>query len=168
MKKILAMILVLSLLVPTIALADLPDVSALSDQELKDLIAICSAELRERNTTEPEGTLLFDYDGLSVYQTGDAVLTKNGNIEVPILVINDRSVATSFGIREASCNGWEVTAFTGTALSEKTKRKDTIRISAKDVGLESLDDVESLIFKWTATEGAMYVYKGEREEHRFW
>ena len=71
MKKLLTIILAVSLLLPAIALADLPDVTAYTDQELKDLISACSAELRARNTEEPAGTLVFEHEGVKLYQTGN-------------------------------------------------------------------------------------------------
>ena len=169
MKKLITFILILALAVPALALADLPDVTGMTDQELHDMISACSAELMARNTTEPDGILLFEYDGFRVYQTGDAVLSGN-TITVPVLMINNRDVETSVGIRDAVCNGWEINVRTGSGLVEKSKRRDEIEISlTDDINLTSLDDVESLVFRWTATEGIMYVFKEEeRTEHRFW
>ena len=59
MKRLITIILILALAVPAAALAD-QDISLMTDQELKDMIAACSAEIRSRNTSEPEGILLFD------------------------------------------------------------------------------------------------------------
>ena len=167
MKKLFTMLLVLALALPALALAD-PDVTSMTDQELRDMITACSAELMARATVDPDGILLFEYDGFCVYQTGDAAM-KNGDIVIPVLLVNNRDVATSIGIRDAVCNGWEIKVTSGTDVTEKAKRMDEIRIKVKDLNLSSLDDVESLIFRWTATEGVMYVFKEEeRTEHRFW
>ena len=43
MKKLITIILAMAMLLPAVALADLPDITSLSDQELKDLIEVCSA-----------------------------------------------------------------------------------------------------------------------------
>ena len=169
MKKLITTILILALAVPSLALADLPDVTGMTDQELHDMISACSAELMARSTTEPDGTLLFEYDGFRVYQTGEAVLSGK-KITIPVLMINDRDVETSVGIRDAVCNGWEIDIRTGSGLVEKSKRRDEIVITlTDDINLTSLDEIESLVFRWTATEGIMYVFKEEeRTEHRFW
>ena len=167
MKKLLTIILALAMLIPAAALADLPDVTGYSDQELKDLITAASAELMARNTVEPEGTLLFDYDGFCVYQTGDASLS-NGYIVVPIILSNNRNVTTSIGIRETVCNGWVSGTYSSSDVPEKAKKRDEIRLNVKDAEVSSLEDISSLVFQWTATEGIMYVFKEDRTEHRFW
>lgn len=169
MKKLIVLFVALVILLPVVGLADPADVSSMTDEELKEMISACSAELMKRNTNEPEGILLFEYDGYFVYQTDEAYI-KGDYILVPVLLMNNRETETSVGIREAVLNGWDINvSIMGASLNEKSKKRDEIRISLKDTGVSSLEDVESFIFRWTATEGVRYVFKEEeRTEHRFW
>ena len=167
MKKLVIVTLILALILPAIALADLPDVSGMTDQELKDMINAASTELMARNTTEPEGTLLYEYDGISLYQTGDAYI-KRGYIHVPAVMINNRSQSSHIDMENVVCNGWECSGSIGTYVSENAKKRVEIEINVNDANITSLDEIESLKFKWTVGENYMFINKEESEEHRFW
>lgn len=169
MKKLLATILIIIML-PIAALADLPDVTGMTDQELKDLISACSKELMARNTSEPEGTLLFEYEGAKIYKTGQAVINYLGYLEIPVAVYNDMDIGISFGVEGVTCNGWDIYGSSAGA-SAKAKKKDSIIFMVPDADVTSIDQIDSFSFKWTVTntETFMYIYKQEEsEEHRFW
>lgn len=169
MKKLLAIILVVAILLPIAALADLPDVTGMTDQELKDLISACSQELRARNTSEPEGILLFEYEGIRIYQTGDAY-TSSSFLYVPIAVYNDNDYGVGVMVENANINGWDVYS-DGCMVSGKGKNKDDIAFSIEDADVKAIDQIESLKFTWrvfnTDSYDTIYEQK-EREEHRFW
>lgn len=170
MKKLLTIILMLTLLLPAATLADLPDVNSFSDQELTDLITACSAELMARHTSEPEGTLLYEYEGARIYQTGPAKINFIGYLEIPVAVYNDMDIGISFGVDGVTCNGWDIFG-SGAGASANAKKKDTLIFMVPDAEVTSIDQIESLRFKWTVTnsETYMYIYKQEKpEEHRFW
>lgn len=170
MKKLITIILAVAMLLPAIALADLPDVTAFTDQELKDLISACSAELMARNTSEPEGTLLFEYEGARIYQTGDAEIGFVGYLQIPIAIYNDMDIGVSISVDKAVCNGWDIYGL-GEGASPHAKKKGTLTFAVNDADVTSLDQIESLRFIWTVTntENYMYIYKQpEPEEHRFW
>lgn len=170
MKKLFAIVLVLAMFLPAAVLADLPDVTALSDQELKDLVSAASAELMSRNASDPEGTLLYEYEGARIYQTGPAEINFLGYLEIPVVVYNDMDIGISFGMDNVICNGWEIDG-SGASASAKAKKKDAMSFSVSDADITSIDQIESLRFKWTVanTETYMFIYKQEaQEEHRFW
>ena len=169
MKKLIATILIIILL-PIAAMADLPDVTGMTDQELKDLISACSQELRARNTSEPEGILLFEYEGARIYQTGKAEINFMGYLEIPVAIYNDMDIGISFGMDNVTCNGWDIYG-SSVGASAKAKKKDTLMFSVPDAEVKSMDQIDSLRFKWTVTntETYMFIFKQEeQEEHRFW
>lgn len=170
MKKLITIVLALAMILPAVAMADLPDVSGLSDQELKDLIAACSTELRERNTTEPEGILLFEYEGARIYQTGKAEINILGYLQIPVAIYNDSDTNLSIGVDNVVCNGWDIMGI-GEGASAHAKKKGDLNFTVDDADVTSVDQIESLRFIWTVTntDNYRFIYKQqEPEEHRFW
>lgn len=153
------------------ALAEV-DVSGLTDQELKNLISDCSAELRKRATSsDPDGVLLFDHGGMRLYQTGDAFISDSGRITVPVVLFNDLETSTaSLSPIFVVCNGVATSGDIGPWIPPQSMTTTVIDFATMDVGLQSLDDVFSLVFQWqiyAAGEGVL-LETSEREEHRFW
>lgn len=170
MKKLITVVLIIAMLLPVAAMADLPDVTALSDQELKDLVSAASAELMARNASDPEGTLRYEYEGARIYQTGPAEINFLGYLEIPVAVYNDMDFSISFGMDTVTCNGWDIYGDSAGA-SAKAKKKESLMISLADADVTAIDQIDSFRFKWTVTntETYMYIYKQEEsEEHRFW
>ena len=172
MKKLLTIILALSLLLPTIAMADLPDVTAFTDQELRELIDACSAELTKRSTKEDGKVLLLDQAGVTVYQNGEAEISSfTGAIVVPVIIENTLEKRVMVNIEDVMCNGWNCSGICGGALQPKSKMKDNLYLSVADAEIKKLDDVTSLSFRWVlfSPDDISYPYKQpEPEEHRFW
>ena len=170
MKKLLAIILVVAMMLPIAALADLPDVTGMTDQELKDLISACSKELMARNTVEPEGIVLFDEAGIRLYQTGDAYIER-GRIKVPCAMYNDLDIMASVSPINVSCNSYSTFGYSGSELQPHSWAKCELDFATSELELKSLDEVISLLFSWQIYSlekpGIVYEQK-EREEHRFW
>lgn len=170
MKKLIAIILILCTVIVTNAMAEL-DVSSMTDQELKDMITVCSAELRARALVQEKGILLFEYDGIALYQTGNAEVNGNGLIIIPALIENDRDEPTCIAGKDIICNGWDIMANFGGTIQEHSKCKVDMIFLSGDAELKTLDDIYSLSFKWYVTSGTTHktLYEDEeREEHRFW
>lgn len=168
MKKLLSLLLALALLLPAAALAD-PDLTAMTDQELKDLIAACSAELRARSTTDPEGTLLFQYEQVRVYQTGDAYISGD-YLYVPVAVYNDMEHEMVMSAESAICNGWDIYAGNCRA-SGHAKKKNEIYFKVGDADITTIDQIVSLAFRWEVYDydATEKVFKQEESaEYRFW
>ena len=170
MKKVFALILAVAMLLPCFAVGDV-DVSCMTDQELKDLIMACSAELRERmKTTDPEGILLFNESGVRLYQLGNAYIER-GRIKIPCMMYNDLEYGASVSPISVVCNDYAVGGYTGGELPAKSRGKCELDFATADLELKSLDEVYSLIFAWQiySLEKPGIVYTSpEREEHRFW
>ena len=170
MKKLIILILALSLLLPVVALADLPDVTAMSDQELKDMITACSAELRNRATEDPDGILIFECDGLKIYQIEDASITSSGSLYVKIAIYNELDHDLHIRPDKVMCNDWEIYSGLCT-VSANAKTKSIMSFSLDDANVSSLDQIESFRFIWDIKTKDTYetVFKDDdRIEHRFW
>ena len=168
MKKLFALFLALILL-PMAALADLPDVASMTDQELKDLISACSQELRTRATSDPEGILVFEYEGVRVYQSGEAY-TKGGSLRVPVVVCNDTDHEIVVFAESVICNGWDILAGNCRA-SGHAKKKNEITFKIEDADITSIGQIVSLTFRWEVYDfdaQKMVFEQEEAEEHRFW
>ena len=168
MKKLLTLILALALILPAAALAD-PDVKSMTDQQLRDLISACSAELQARATT-PEGwILLLEYESVQLYQIGEAKLGSSKIITVPVAIINNSDKDVSIDAADVLCNGWEIDCW-GPKASANTKKKGELQFFADDSDVESLEDVSSILFVWKIWDSDYNViYKDEEPaEHRFW
>lgn len=170
MKKLLAIILAVTMLLPAITLADLPDVSGMSDQELKDLISACSAELRARASYDQEGILIFEYEKIRIYQTDKAYVDSLGFLYVPVVVQNDMDHEMVISAENAICNGWDI--FAGNCrASGKTKNEDKLAFKISDANLKKIDQIDSLTFHWEVidfTDLDIVYTQEEAEEHRFW
>ena len=175
MKKLIALIFVIVLL-PITALADLNlasllDFSSMSDEALKNLINLCSAELRSRAVIDDKGILLFEYEGIALYQTGDAYINENGLIIIPAYIENNLDDPAYISGDSIICNGWDIMANFGGSVQAHTKNNVDMIFLSGDAGLKSLDDIYSLTFKWTVTSWKTHktLYQDEvSEEHRFW
>ena len=167
MKRLITIIMILAMIMPTISLADF-DAKCMTDQQLKEIISICSNELQSRVTTADGWVLLFEYEGASIYQIGKAELSSNKSLSFPVAVINNRDEKVNFEPRTVTCNGWEIDAH-GCGASANTKKKGEIYFFAEDADIESLDDITSLKFSWTVCDwNYNVVFKTDVEEYRFW
>ena len=174
MKKLLALILVLALAMPAVSLAEfdimsLLDLSTMTDEALRGMINLCSAELMTRHKVDPDGILILDQDNVRVYQTGDAYISY-GFLRIPVAIVNDNDFEAWVGPDDAKCNGWDIYS-SGDSASGKGKKKGNLAFNLSDAEIESIDQIESLEFKWSISNFDKFVsvYKdAEREEHRFW
>ena len=169
MKKLITIILALAMLLPAVAMADLPDVTSLSDQELKDLIEVCSAELASRDTAKAEESLLFDHDGVKLYQTGEAYVYDEEYLYVPVTIHSEKDFELSLGMENVKINGWE-TYSSGVFVIAGAKKKDKLSFRIADADISEISQIESLEFSWVIfnNETWEFPYRGEVEEHRFW
>jgi len=169
MRKLITLLLILALAVPMAATADV-DFASMTDQQLKDMIQSCSEELQQRQTT-PEGwVLIFEYDGIKIYQTGEAKIFL-GFLDIPVAVFNDTDRDILITADDALCNGWDVYS-SGCSAKKHTKNRGEISFHTTDAFVKSIDQITSLQFRWDVidtTEKAVSIYEQEEpEEHRFW
>lgn len=172
MKKLLAVILSIVLLLPAIALADLPDLTVMSDQELKDLASLIADEFRSRNYSKDEnGILLIDEGGIRIFKTGESYISKSGRLEIPVLIYNDLDVSANFSFKNTTVNDFAVQGYSYYSIPPHSKVIDELDFSSEDIGLNSTEDIFSLRFSWViySPDTNKYEYEHpEIEEHSFW
>lgn len=167
MKRFIAVVMLLSILCTT-ALAEM-DVQSMTDQDLQQTINQCAEELRKRNTDE-SGTLIFEQEGLRLYQVGDAYIDKSGRIKVPVIGYSEIDARISVTPSIVACNGFTVQGYGLTYISPKSAMIGELDFATGDLKLESLDDVFSLIMTFSLYSpelGSVYG-GGDRIEYRFW
>ena len=170
MKRLITIFLILALVVPAATLADI-DVSSMSDQELKDMIAACSSELTARASLEPDGILLFNAGGMRMYQTGDAYINKTGLLCIPVVVCNDLNERAAINLKDETCNGWDIMSQGGAETKAKSKKKAEMFFWVNKADVTDISQITSLRFRWTvfSMETAKTLYEEDKiGEHRFW
>ena len=168
MKKIIVLLLASMLLFSTVFAET--DVKSMSDDELKSLIQLCANELREWHTTD-EGVLLFEEGGMRLYQTGEATISSNGRIKIPVVVCNDLELSASLNPVNVACNGFTIQGYCGSVVQPKSKMITELDFATGDLALKSLEDVDSLIFGWSIyslEKPGTVLEPTERTEQRFW
>lgn len=149
MKKIFALMLALLLLVaiPCEAFAEMPDFSAMSDEELHALIDAARNEMAARELKAGENVLLFEEDGVQVYMTGNNRAEDYGEsayLYIEVVVINDSGRQIAIVDDGASVNGWNVTFFGFGGVSAGKKKKGDLELVISDASITTLDEVEDV------------------------
>jgi len=174
MKKLLSLLLVMIML-PIAALANsidlttMFDFSTMTDDALKNIISLCSAELRSRASSDPEGVLLFEYDKIRLYQTGDPYINY-GILYIPVVICNDGDYEAFVSPDNTICNGWSIYS-SGCSTLANSKKKDAISFKIEDAEVTSVDQITSLLFVWNIFDMGTFntTYQDEQPtEHRFW
>lgn len=167
MKKLFTLLLVLALALPALVLAD-PDVTSMTDQELRDMITACSAELRARTTEETDGTLLFETEGLKLYQIGEPRVSSD-YLYIPVAIYNDLDFQVSLSPNVPKINGWEIYS-SGASANAKSKKKGELSFKIADADVTALDQIDSFVFGWSVfnMDTWEFPYVSEGEEQRFW
>ena len=123
-------------------------ISSLSDQQLKDISALCSSELRSRSSVNSDWKLLFEHDLIKVYQTDIAKIDKYETLRIPVVLVNDSDYAVIVSLHDAKCNGFEVYSNGPSTKTSHSKVRDTIRFDMADAFVDSVDQIESISFTW--------------------
>lgn len=166
MKKLLTIAMLLSLICTT-ALAEL-DVKSMTDEELRATITACAAELNSRRATD-KGTLLFQAENLSVYQTGEAYIDKYGRLEVPITMYSSYDVVVSPSPVFAAVNGFTVQAYGLTNIAPQTAMIGKLDFATESLSLNAIEDVYQVVFQWQVYSpgNGVLLLTEERYEYTF-
>ena len=167
MKKQIAVLLILTMLIPAASLADM-DFNSMTDQELKEIMTSCSDILRNRQTIPDDWVLLFDEENIQIYQIGEARLGSSKILTVPAAVINKNDFYIHIYIMNSSCNGWVIDS-SSRIIPNDSKEKWEINFFLDDAFIENIDDIVSLKFKWLIESDDKKVFTQDTaEEYRFW
>ena len=144
MKKVLSLLIIVSMLFPLIALADY---SSMTDEELEIELR---AEITRRASLKEGKQVLVDADGLTVTLTGGPVWKQlyDGThyIELPIMAVNSSEQAIGLSNDDIYVNGWKISGNMFLSLEPGMKTKETITLYQVDINadMEKLEDLEDV------------------------
>lgn len=122
--------------------------SSLSDQQLKDISALCSSELRSRSSVNSDWILLFEHEDVKVYQFGEAEIDRFGSLCVPVVLVDDSDFGVILSIKNAKCNGFEVFSDGPSTQTPHSKIKGKLTFNVDEAFVDSIDQIESISFTW--------------------
>lgn len=151
MKKLLALVFALLMLaaIPCEAFAEVPDFSAMSDEELHALFDAARNEIAARGLAAGDDTLLFEQDGVQVYMTGNNTIDDYGDtveLNIEVIIINDSAYDIALVDDTTSVNGWVVMFYGVGGVSAGKKKKDFIELVISDASISTLEEVEDIEF----------------------
>ena len=168
MRKLLAIILILTIILPVVAFSE-ESLKSVSNEYLKQAISMISEELRSRaKDISTDWILIFECKGVKLYQTGEARIEFK-KLYVPVVLVNDLDFEITVSTHDVRCNGWEIDSYPCGTLAH-AKKKAEICFCVNDAFVESIDQINSLNFKWWVinSDDIETYFKGEQEEQRFW
>lgn len=178
MKKLFLFVLVLALLCAS-AVAEGIDWASMTDEELTAAIEAAQAELNSRKPVDDsgesivikDGTVLFDYEGVTVVVDGDPELTDYGDLQIikfNAITTNDTDDAMSVNIYDCSVNGWAVSGFGAGEVPAHKKSRDEWEIFATDAAPHSLEDVEECLMSFRLSDSHYDIlYQTEESNYSF-
>ena len=148
MKRFLAVFFVLMMLTSGIALAE--DYSSMSNDELFAILTAVRAELLSRDLALAQDEILMENDVVKVYidKSKEVEFTKNGYLEIPVVLINNSENEMSFQVDSVMINGWDCFASIGN-VSTAGKKREVLSINCKGAevtSIEEIDDIQIVIF----------------------
>lgn len=161
MKKMLSFFLVFILLSYSAALADMPDVKALNDEELVETINLAFEELAHRSI-DADKVLVQLYE-LTAVREGDSYV-KNGNLYIPIILYNESDDEMTLGPGGCVINGWTATAISSLDYAQPHSRiKTKLIFKLEDTDCKNLEDVKSIDVKYhlEMTKDGSYYHSNE-------
>lgn len=151
-KKAVTAILVIALafimLVPLEAFAEVPDFSAMTDEELHELIDGARNELKKRELNAEGGMILFEQDGVTVYLTGDYRIYGDDSkyIEFSATVVNDSDYDLNIQVDSVVLNGWDVYGGGIGGITAHHKKKGDFDLCISDADISSFEEIEEIEF----------------------
>ena len=164
-KKVFAVLLaaIVFALIPCEAFAEAPDFSAMTDDELHELIDRARNELKVRECIAKENTVLIDQDDVKVYLTGKYEICEFYypadlvSIKFETVVINDSNTTISIGIDSSTVNGWDVRNDGISGITAGHKKKGELEFYISEAEITSYEEIEDVILN-------LYIYDSDNWE----
>jgi hypothetical protein len=156
MKKLLAVVLLMCMLVPC-AVAE--DYTAYTTEELHAIVDAARNELTKRELAAKSNLLVFDDYNVQIYMTGNGRPWEYGGKKyfyLEFIVINGTEYNIAVDFIDMSINGWNVGGGNISKTMAGKKNKDTIILSLTGANLDTytgIEDVETTIAIRSADTG---------------
>ena len=159
MKRILAMFL-LFLMIGGVAMAEMPNYEAMTDEELHTMIDLARNELMRRELVFGEKVMLIDQDGIQVYLTGKYEIKSYSStvlyLEAVVINNTNMNVTVSNENYKASVNGWDVRAESIAFTNPGKKQKKSFEITISEAEISSFEEIEDIEFNLYAYDTEKY------------
>lgn len=152
MKRVLAAVFAMLLLMGSVACAEGVDVAAMSNEDLHAIIDSARGELAKRELVAGGKTVLFEQDGVTVYLTGNYTIAEWGEGKHVMLleaaVLNGSAEDVGVYIDNCCVNGWEVYGGSIVGIGAGKNKKATLEIRLHEADIHSYEDIEDIEFKF--------------------
>ncbi|MBO2516184.1 MAG: hypothetical protein CW338_02760 [Clostridiales bacterium] len=151
MKKCCFMFIAMVILIFTasVAVADVPDMTGMTDAELMDVIDMARYELTRREAKTEDGSIiLYDKDGIFVYLTGSYRVSTH-YLYLGIVGINNSDIDVFVTIpphEYAVVNGWQTYVTVLGTVKAGMKKNGELCIDMEDAGIKSYEELEDMHF----------------------
>ena len=152
MKKTLSFFIALLVLLTCTAFAEAAlDYTAMTDEQLHQIIDEARNELTKREMVAAENLVLFEQDGVTVYLTGayEPWGSDNVYLDLEAVVINDSDKTVSILIDACSINGWDVYSSGVSDTSAGKKQKGQLEFLLTDAGISTYEEIEEVEIDFT-------------------
>ena len=160
-KKVFAILLaaIIFVLIPCEAFAEAPDFSAMTDEELHELIGLARNELKKRELKAEGGMILFEQDGVTVYLTGDYRVYGSDSMYIAFAatVVNDSDYDLNVQVDSVVLNGWDVYGGGIGGITAHHKKKGEFDLCLTDADISSFEEIEEIEFN-------LYLYNSSEWE----
>ena len=164
MKKMFSLFLVLLLVCTTaFSFAEGLDYSAMTSEELYEIISAARNELTKRELVASEKLVIFEAEGVQVYLTGEHRVygTDSVFLDLEAVVINDSDVPVSLSTAACSVNGWDVWNMGISSTSAGKKQKSNFNINLTDAEISTYEEIEEIEFTLYLVNSETYKRVGE-------
>ena len=147
MKKFITLMLICILLLGCTAIAESAvDFTAMTDDQLHQIIDGARNELTKRELNMSADLVLIEQDGVTVYLTGEYELWGSDNvyIDFEVVVVNDSDKTVSILVDAASINGWDVYGSGVSDTSAGKKQKGTLEFLLTDADISTYEEIEDI------------------------
>jgi len=148
MKKLLSLILA-TMLLGSVALAESVDYASMTDEELHGIIDSARNELTKREMVFGEKTVLIDQDGVQFYLTGEYEFNASSDskyTELETVLINNSDRKVTVTVDDLYVNGWQIFAMCGSNADAGKKDKGSLDMSLADAEVNTFEDIQDMEF----------------------
>lgn len=143
MKKTLAFLFVLALLVTSITFAE--DYASMSNDELLTILNSVRTELLTRDLALSPDEILMENDLVKMYidKGKEIEFSKSCYLKIPVILVSNSENEISFQIDYVMVNGWECSGSIGN-VSAAGKKRTTIDINCKGAEISAIEEIEDI------------------------
>ncbi len=162
-KKVASLFLIFIMLLPVISLADIPNVTKMSDDELHQTISAVYTKLEKRSLTD--SNIILRRDGITVSRNGEAYVERL-YLRIPVIILNETDEATTLVPDGCVINGWTVTALAPDFAEPHSQIKTELVFKIDEAECATIEDIKTIGVKYYVEMkvDGMYSYNKEISE----